>query len=434
MEVHKQAFDLDMQAALDAILSHTYDAVFVVEQKGEGWFISIANHQMVKLFKQPLEGRFMSRILLPYQYDKLKEKFQTVAETQQLINFQVDTHFHAEDQERFMDVRLIPLMKEGHLQGIMGVLHEKTETRRQGAENKNLKERFSSVFEYAPNGVCFIDKEHKSFMVNPAFAKVTGRPIHFLRSHALEDIIHEEDRPVFLKAMDKVFSGHRSYDGMDLRLLSDEMEEDKWISLSMSLSQEHITAKPYLILQAVDISHRKKEEQRLIKLATKDHLTGLYNRMVFEDALKRYIKQAQRYNQSGAILYIDLDDFKIVNDTLGHEAGDEVLKEVSRLIELSIRDSDMAARLGGDEFAIILQYVSEQEAQHKAMQLRDLIKNMSLEYNGSQVKVGASIGVEPFGLGENLEANILLKRADKAMYDKKALQKEERNQLLGSLN
>lgn len=433
MEVHNQPNAMNMTAALDTLLSHTQDAVFVVEKKGEGWFISVANHMLVKLLRQPLEGRFLSRILSPEQFKKLNEKFHTVLETEQLLSFKVDTKFHLEDDERIMNIRLVPLYTGDKITSIMGIMHEKTESLRQGAENKNLKERFSSVFEHAPNGVCFVDSSHQVFMVNPSFAKVTSKPVHYLRSHKIEDILHVEDRPVFLKAMDKVFSGNRSYDGMDLRVISDG-DEEKWISLSMSLAQEHVTAKAYLILQAVDISHRKKEEQRLIKLATKDHLTGLYNRMVFEDALKRYIKQAQRYNQSGAILYIDLDDFKIVNDTLGHEAGDEVLKEVSRLLELSVRDSDMAARLGGDEFAIILQYVSEQEAHVKATQIRDLIKNMSLEYNGSQIRVGASIGVEPFGVGETLEANILLKRADQAMYDKKAVQKEERNQLLSGFN
>ena len=169
-----------------------------------------------------------------------------------------------------------------------------------------------------------------------------------------------------------------------------------------------------------DITERKESEQRLAHLANYDTLTGLPNRHLFHDRLSHAMAQAGRKNHQVALLYMDLDHFKSVNDALGHHAGDELLMEAARRIQQNIRESDTAARLGGDEFTVILEQFdnTDQVSTVATHILRELNKVYHIESN--EIFVSASIGITLYpDDGDNPE--VLLQNADSAMY----LAKEE---------
>lgn len=169
-----------------------------------------------------------------------------------------------------------------------------------------------------------------------------------------------------------------------------------------------------------DITERKESEQRLAHLANYDTLTGLPNRHLFHDRLSHAMAQAGRKNNQVALLYMDLDHFKSVNDALGHHAGDELLMEAARRIQQNIRESDTAARLGGDEFTVILEQFdnTDQVSTVATHILRELNKVYHIENN--EIFVSASIGITLYpDDGNNPE--VLLQNADSAMY----LAKEE---------
>jgi diguanylate cyclase (GGDEF)-like protein len=191
------------------------------------------------------------------------------------------------------------------------------------------------------------------------------------------------------------------------------------------MSRVEDTESPYTIVQFVDITKRKEEESELLRLATQDHLTELSNRKVFDENLGMSIKQAKRYNRQGAVLYIDLDKFKDINDNYGHKAGDCILKEVGKALKEVFRETDTVSRIGGDEFAIIMNEVDCTEAQRKAGMIEDKIKKIRITAHGKEVSVTASMGVQIFnGINCPSEEDIV-EGADKAMYNKKAASKNE---------
>ena len=171
----------------------------------------------------------------------------------------------------------------------------------------------------------------------------------------------------------------------------------------------------YLIGTGQDITQRHLEQQHLTHLAHHDTLTSLPNRTLFEDRLNQATKRARRYDESFGMLYIDLDKFKPINDTYGHDAGDHVLIEVSSRMRKTLRDSDTVARLGGDEFAAILPNIGGiDNACVVATKLLEAL-TIPIEFNDLELQVGASIGVVVFPEdASNLD--VLKRHADRAMY------------------
>lgn len=164
--------------------------------------------------------------------------------------------------------------------------------------------------------------------------------------------------------------------------------------MSIKVSEMYLSGKKYFTAIVDDVSQRKAMIDNLRRLAEHDSLTNLYNRFYFSQELERVVKRISRSNSKpAALLYIDLDNFKYVNDTLGHLAGDQLLIEVSMLLKNRLRDSDMLARLGGDEFAVLLYNVNTAEACEVAEKLRMAMHNYSFKNRGSVVDIGCSIGV-----------------------------------------
>lgn len=164
-----------------------------------------------------------------------------------------------------------------------------------------------------------------------------------------------------------------------------------------------------------DITLRKREERELYDLATHDALTGLPNRYFFSERFRHAMVRAKRAASLVALLYLDLDGFKTVNDALGHRCGDRLLQAVARRLKRSVREVDTVARLGGDEFAVILEQLSQpRDAAPTAKKLLHAIARPYL-LEGHKAKLTASIGVTVYPLdGEDVDT--LLKRADGAMY------------------
>lgn len=174
----------------------------------------------------------------------------------------------------------------------------------------------------------------------------------------------------------------------------------------------------------MDITERKRAEQQIERLAFYDALTGLPNRRLLLDRLRRALAQCQRTHQQGALLFIDLDNFKVLNDTLGHDMGDQLLIEVARRLSACVRESDTVARFGGDEFVIMLENLAPDidqailGAQAVAHKLLTHV-NQPIELLGKPHYSSPSIGIALFG-DKRVEVDELLKRADLAMYEAKS--------------
>ena len=169
---------------------------------------------------------------------------------------------------------------------------------------------------------------------------------------------------------------------------------------------------------AIDITDRKKMEEEIKHMAHHDPLTGLPNRRLFTDILKVELAQARRHKSKLAVLFLDLDRFKDINDTLGHEVGDELLKEVGRRFRRTIRESDTVARIGGDEFNIVMADIHRTEDISDFAQKIILSLRQPVIINENELNITTSIGISVYPVdSENIE--VLRKYADIAMYDAK---------------
>jgi diguanylate cyclase (GGDEF)-like protein len=157
--------------------------------------------------------------------------------------------------------------------------------------------------------------------------------------------------------------------------------------------------------------------------ADTDFLLGILNRRGFERELHRSVAYIKRYQASGAIIVLDVDRLKPINDAFGHAAGDEVLKAVVAVLLRHVRSSDVIGRLGGDEFALLLWNLSETDARAKAASLEQTIDALSFAFSGRTVSAGASAGIAV--LGPHAEAGRALEQADSAMYVRKAQRRHE---------
>lgn len=289
-------------------------------------------------------------------------------------------------------------------------------------EDISLKrERAAIALEYAPFGVAFIGSDGLPQLLNRQFCRWFNRSLQQLKNTSVSNLIHEEDRSLFDQAVRKVLASGQVYQDVEIRLIS-QSGMTRWASLNMS--RIHDGKELFVMAQFTDISKRKLAEEELVRMATCDHLTSLANRKVFEENLKKALKNARRYNRRGAVLYIDLNDFKNINDMFGHKAGDAILVEVAQVLEHSLREGDTIARLGGDEFAVIMEETAPEEAYRKAQIVEDAVENIKVVAHGKQVGVSVSVGVKVFSGSDISSMEDVVAAADKAMYDKKAARRK----------
>lgn len=158
---------------------------------------------------------------------------------------------------------------------------------------------------------------------------------------------------------------------------------------------------------------------QLEKLALTDELTGLLNRRGFERDLACALAAARRYGEEGVIAFIDLDEFKPINDTFGHAAGDAALQEVAARLAANTRSTDSVGRLGGDEFAVLLKRTNWQNGLKRAQELHRLIDPAIVHFAGTTIEVRASLGLQAYHAGVAADATLLLSHADAEMYQQK---------------
>ena len=172
-----------------------------------------------------------------------------------------------------------------------------------------------------------------------------------------------------------------------------------------------------------ELAEARDEIEQLRASAESDFLLDILNRRGFERELSRSIAFIKRYSASAALLMLDVDRFKPINDAFGHAAGDKVLKAIARTLSSQVRASDVIGRLGGDEFAVLLWNLSETDARAKAAELEQAIDALRFSFGGSTVRTGASVGVAV--LDAHSEMRTALEQADSAMYVRKAQRRHE---------
>jgi diguanylate cyclase (GGDEF)-like protein/PAS domain S-box-containing protein len=309
---------------------------------------------------------------------------------------------------------------DGKAVRLFGVCQDVTELADSERARRSAEDRFRNAFENAPIGVALVEVTEEGLggflAVNRAMCALTGYSEQELTDSSLDEITAPEDRHLDSAQRRRLLRGKFDSYTIEKRFLHHDGHEI-WGQFSLSLARDTEGGAPYGILQMQDISERRRFEQRLRYLADHDSLTGLANRRRFRGELEQQIDFYARYGGQGAVLILDVDHFKHVNDTAGHQAGDNVIREIAEMLRARARVSDAVARLSGDEFAVLLPQTDRDGAIRFAEDLRREVRLQSTASGPEPVTI--SIGVAMFG-GETEEGGEpALVAADLAMYEAK---------------
>ncbi len=274
------------------------------------------------------------------------------------------------------------------------------------------EERYRIAFEHAVLPAWFCDTDLRLTEVNAALCEMLDRPREQLLGRMLSDFTHAEERDDDAQGAIPLLSGERSAYAHERQLLRPD-GSTLWALVVMSVVRDADGRPSYLVGQATDLTEHELREKRLRHLADHDPLTGLVNRRGFGRELRRHLSRLARYGTKGALLMIDLDNFKGYNDANGHAGGDALLQSVAEALDARLRGGDVIGRIGGDEFAVLLPEVTPEQAEVVGAALVAAVRELG---QGHEPEVTASVGIFCFDRQHELSEHNAMVGADLAMY------------------
>lgn len=292
---------------------------------------------------------------------------------------------------------------------------ERTSSLRQA--NEQLQEttaKYQSIFINAIEGIYQLTPEGRLLSANPALARMYG----YRSAEEMMNYVNNMETLYVDSQRRREFHQQIRQSGAVQKFEATVYRKDGDIMCISENSRAICDEQGQLLYYEgtmIDVTDRKQAEEQLVKMAHYDALTGLANRRLFQARLRNSLAHARNSGKMGVLMYFDLDGFKQVNDNLGHEFGDELLKQAAQRLKSCVRDSDEVCRLGGDEFTLIAKQVScEHDAAIIAKKII-VVLSQPYDYQEQQARIGVSIGITFFD-GHNYDTDSLIRQADQAMY------------------
>lgn len=317
-----------------------------------------------------------------------------------------------------INVTSVPMFRNNEIVGAVVVFEDITDRKKTEHALRASEKSFRGIIEYAPIGMTIVSLEGKFIKVNQSLCNIVGYDNDELIKLTFQEITHPDDLSVDLGYIQLLLDDKIQSYRMEKRYI----RKDKtivWVQLSVSIFRDEDNTPLYFISQIEDITERKELHEEAQQYAYHDALTNLPNRRMLLNRLHHSLAQAQRYKRTMGLLFLDLDHFKNINDSLGHDVGDIILKEVATRLSASVRIDDTVSRQGGDEFVIILTEISQVlDAQLVAEKIIDKFKQ-PIKVNDQEITISTSIGIAV--RSNEMEATVdeLMKHADMAMYEAK---------------
>jgi diguanylate cyclase (GGDEF)-like protein/PAS domain S-box-containing protein len=321
-------------------------------------------------------------------------------------------YFHKDGHRIPIRLNGVLLTDKDGIKSIWSIIEDVTESRLH-AESMQLA---AMVYQHTSEAIMVTDAKGVITNINPAFTQITGYTKEEVTNSSSTTFSSSDPEKAANKAMLHALEtvGHWQGEMIEQRKNGDAYVE--WLTTNTIYNEDNSVHHRVSIFS--DITQKKASEDLILQQANFDSLTGLPNRRLFRDRLDQATKRAKRSNLKLALIFIDLDHFKEINDTLGHDVGDILLKEAALRLAGSIRDTDTVARQGGDEFTIILSELHDTDSVERVVQALLYKMSQPFHLNNETAYISASIGIAFFP-EDATDANDLLKSADQAMYTAK---------------
>ncbi len=396
------------EARFRALIDHSPDIIVVVQPDGR-WN---ASEQGVRLLGYPHDFRVDGGVFALVHPDDLElavTAYNEVVAGTRAGDDPVELRFRSATGE-YLPFECVGrnLGDNDAVGGVVITARNITERKRMESALVAAEARFQAVFEHAPFSVSVVDFEGTILDINYAGCTMVGRSRESLIGTPAHETVHPDDIDRVIEVTTRQLAG--SDEVAEFRLVNGG--RDVWVMSSASVIEPGGGNAPYIVTIQADITERRQLEDRLAHEATRDPLTGLFNRGAFLTQMELAI--ARRSANPLVLLFVDLDHFKQVNDTLGHDAGDTVLVTIAKRMQEVVREGDIVSRIGGDEFVILCNDVGDHA---EAMRLAERVRataDRPIDIRGARAQIGASVGVVVGRHGD--AAATLLRAADIACY------------------
>ncbi len=393
-----------------ALVENSADMIVVVGRDKLVSFVSPAGPRLLNVPEERILGMPLTHFAIPAHQPDLDEAIQRRDASSTQIQFDAGNGKHC-----WFDVHVSDMLEEPEIRGLVITASEISAQKHAQLKLEQSEARFRSLVQHASDLVAVVDADQVISWISPSSSRVLGIPAGDVVTRSVLDISHPESRHEMMAVLETATENElgRASEATELQLL----RSDGTVRI-VEVTATNLFAEPAvggLVLNAHDVTERKTLEEDLRYQALHDDLTGLANRVM----LRNLIGDAMEANDNIAVIIADLDDFKTINDGLGHSIGDDLLTNLASRLVASVRDVDTVARLGGDEFAILVTDIAQRTGVIAIAQRVLQVIQDPIDVSGRQIRLNASVGIAFASDVEQPAPETMIRSADLAMYGAK---------------
>lgn len=408
---------MESESKFKLIVENSKDLIALLEADGKVTYISPSYESVLGFQESQYVGKMFIDIVDEDSIEGVKEALEKLYNTKK--NQRLETilsHRHLDEDSIYFENQLIPVFEDKSrevIQNIIVISRDVTNQKKVELALRESDENFRLIAHYSSDLITILDPNGVHLYSSHSHKAIYGYdPSYYIFRSFFFDV-HQEDLPLLHKSfIDMFFTKEPKHIEMRKR-----HKEGDWIWVDAVLNpvlDEEGNIK-HIVTVARNMTERKQFQEQLEYLAYRDALTGLPNRRLFSERLEQNVKRHKREKKTLAVMVLDCDKFKNINDTYGHDVGDLVIQEFAKRISTNIRETDTVARMGGDEFEILLPDITREEAEMIAERIIEAVRK-PLKVNDEQtVNISTSIGISLYPL-DTIHKESILKYADIALY------------------
>jgi len=402
------------RAMLRSLVDSIPDLIYFKDQDSNYLGCNLAYSELVGFTEDELIGKTDFDLFDEEKAEAVRNQDQTIMQEGGVYRNE-EWLTYPNNRMRLMDCIKSPFHGPGdELLGLIGIGRDIT-SRKQAEEQLHV---LTHTVEQSASVVLIVDARSRIKYVNPKFTEVTGYEPKDIMGKHMQYLQSRETLKEHGKEMQNALENGREWRGEVCN--QKKNGEHYWACVIISPIRDDKGEITYYLCTVEDITEARQLNEQLSYEATHDSLTGLANRREFEARVQKLLDENSSHSQEHAICFLDLDQFKVVNDTCGHSAGDELLRQMSRHLIKQVRSNDTLARLGGDEFGVLIESCTLENARKVAENIQQVVQQFQFQWEGHLFKIGVSIGLVAI-TNEDNNLTSLFKNADAACYMAKDL-------------